>query len=313
MQIPGKNIKKDRSFISGRGYAFNLGSKFDIEEMYFGFGGGGVNTAITFKKQGFRVAYCGMVGDDIPGKEIIDYLDKQGVETGMVRKTKAKLTNNSVILDNPKEDRTVLSYRGASELLDRNDIPSDLKARWFYLAPLSGKLSNITEEIIFFAAKNRIKTAVNFGNSQLKIKKAKMDELLKRIDILILNKEEAAILTGVDYRKEKDIITRIAEMHNGINVITKGEQGVTVVAGGKIYSAKLKRFNVVDETGAGDALGSGFVSGIMKTNDIEHAIKLGLANAKYAISEKGATTGILSEEQNNLVEKEKIAVKNRSL
>ncbi|MFA5013816.1 MAG: carbohydrate kinase family protein [Candidatus Paceibacterota bacterium] len=306
--MPREHIKADEKMISGKYYCFNLGSKLDVDDMYFGFGGGGVNTATTFKNQGFSVAYCGMVGDDVPGREIIEYLNREGIESGFVKKTKAKSTNNSVILDEPNDDRTVLSYRGASELLSKKDLPANLAAKWFYLAPLSGKLSTITDDIISYAVKNNIRTAVNFGNSQLKMPKAKLLKLLNKIDVLILNKEEASLFTGVSYKDEEKIIERMADLHNGINVMTKGEDGVVVVASGKVYEAKLKKFKVTDETGAGDAFGSGFVSGLIKTKDIEYAIKLGLTNSKYAISEKGATTGLLSEKQNNLVEKEKIKV-----
>ncbi len=307
--LMSKNIiRKDNKSISGKAYCFNLGSKLDVKDMYFGFGGGGVNTAVAFRKQGFKTAYCGMVGQDILGREIIEYLNDQGIDSSLVKKTKEKLTNNSVIMDSVAEDRTVLVYHGASELLRKEDIPEDLRANWFYLAPLSGKLSGETEDILAFARKNGIKTAVNFGNSQIKMPKNKVRELLEKIDVLILNKEEASILTNIDYREEQKIIIKLAKMHEGINVVTKGKDGVIVTAGGKTYEAKLKKFKVVDETGAGDSFGSGFISGLMKTGEVEYSIKLGLANSKYALLLRGATTGLLGEKDSHLVEKEGIKV-----
>jgi sugar/nucleoside kinase (ribokinase family) len=313
VQMPDSVIEKDRRFISGAAYCLNLGSKIDVTDMHFGFGGGGINTATTFKKQGFKVAYCGTVGNDIPGQEIIEYLDGIGVVSKFVRKTKNKWTNNSLILDNPKQDRTVLAYRGASELFSKKDIDKELLAKWFYLAPLSGKLSSITEDVISFALKNRIKIAANFGNSQLRVNASKMKSWLSKIDVLILNKEEAALLSGIDYGNEQGIIRKIAEMHNGISVITKGKEGVVVIGGDKIYEAELDNFKVIDETGAGDAFGSGFISGLIKTKEIESAIRLGLVNSKYAISTLGATTGLLSEKDKKLVEKEKIKVSVRNI
>lgn len=308
VQMPDSLIEKDKRFFSGLAYCLNLGSKIDVMDMHFSFGGGGINTVTAFKKQGFKVAYCGAVGDDIPGEEIIKYLDSIGVVSKFVKKTKTKWTNNSLILDNPKQDRTVLAYRGASELLSKKDIKKELQAKWFYLAPLSGKLSNITEDVIAFAVKKRIKIAINFGNSQLKVSAAKMKNWLSKIDVLILNKEEAAILTNIDFSNEQGIIKKIAEMHNGVNVITKGEDGVVVTSGGNIYEAKLNKFKVIDETGAGDAFGSGFVSGLIKAGEIEYAVKLGLVNSKYAISVRGATNGLLSEKDKKLIEKEKIKI-----
>jgi ribokinase len=309
IMMPDNLIVKQRKSVSGKAYQIDLGSKADIKDIYFGFGGGGVNTAITFKKQGFRVAYCGKVGEDTPGNEVIEFLEAYGIDTSLIKKTKTKYTNNSVILDNPKEDRTVLAYRGAAEFLSEEDLPKDLQSKWFYLAPLSGKLSKLTFNILSLAKENNIKTAVNFGNSQIKMPKARIKEILSKTDVLILNKEEAALLTGVNYKNEKKIIEAIVKMHAGINVITKGEDGVVVIAENKIYEAKLNKFKVVDETGAGDAFGSGFISGLIQQSDIEYCICLGLTNSKYAISTRGATTGLLSKKDNYLVEKEKIKIK----
>jgi len=309
LTLSGKKVKDNADLIIDKGIYFNLGSKISIRDMYFGFGGGGVNTATTFKKQGFKVAYCGSVGDDIPGKEIIEYLKKTGIDSSFVKKA-SKPTNNSVILHIPGQDRTILVYRGASEMLKRSDIQwGKLKSPWFYLAPLSGKLSILTEDIVDFAKKNDIKVLANLGNSQILTAKAKLRNILNKIDILLLNKEEASLLTGVDYKKEQEIILKTNAMHKGLNVITKGEEGVVVSDGKKVYEAKLKKFNIVDATGAGDSFGSGFVSGLIKSNyDIEYAIRLGLTNSKRCLLERGSTNGLLAAKDNYLVERENIKV-----
>jgi ribokinase len=314
VMMPDELIVCPRKTTSQKKYVIKAGSKIDLKDIYFGFGGGGLNTASAFKNQGFEVAYCGAIGDDIPGREIIEFLDKQGIDVHLVQKIQVlgKYTNHSVILDNSKTDRTVLAYRGASELLSEENLPYQLQAKWYYLAPLSGKLSHLTQNILDLAKENNIKTAVNFGNSQLRMKK--MKPLLEKIDVLILNKEEASFFTGIDYKKEEKIIEALANKHKqGINVMTKGADGVIVIADGKVYEAKLKPFKVIDETGAGDAFGSGFISGLIQKSDIVSCICLGLTNSKYAIKTRGATTGLLIKKDNYLVEKEKIKVQVREL
>jgi sugar/nucleoside kinase (ribokinase family) len=312
LTLSGKKVKDNADLIVDKGIYLNLGSKISVQDMYFGFGGGGLNTSVTFKKQGFRVAYCGSIGDDIPGKEIIEYLRKTGIDDSFVKKVK-KPTNNSVILHIPSKDRTILVYRGASEMLKRPDIQWEkLKSPWFYLAPLSGKLSALTEDIVNFAKKNDIKVLANLGNSQILMAKSKLRNVLDKVDILLLNKEEASLLTGIDYKKEKEIIFKTNEMHKGLNVITKGEEGVVVSDGKKVYEAKLKKFKIKDATGAGDSFGSGFVSGLIKSKyDIEYAIKLGLTNSKHCLLEQGSTNGLLEADDDNLVDKENIRVHQR--
>jgi ribokinase len=291
-------ILKDKDFISGKGVCFNLGSKVDIEDVNFSSGGGGTNTASAFAKQGFRVAYCGKVGDDISGKEIIDELKNRGVAVDFIIKTKEKPTNHSIVINALKNERTILVYRGASELLKENEMPFNAfkgKVKWFYLAPLSGKLAEHFEKIVDFAKKNNIKVAANLGNSQLYLKKNTLKKTLKNLDVLILNQEEASILTGIPYNQENKIFRKIDEMCDGIAIMTKGDNGVSVSDGKFIYKAEPLVVDVVDKTGAGDAFSSGFVSGFIGSyGDIEYAIQKGTANSAFCISKWGAKTGLLS-------------------
>jgi len=299
---------------SGAAVGFDLGAKIDINDMYFSFGGGGMNTAHTFKKQGFGVAYCGSVGSDIPGKEIISEMESMGIGTEFIQKNE-KPTNNSIILLSPDNERTVLAYRGASEDLNKEEILwGAMSPSWFYLAPLSGKLSSLTEDIVDFAKKNKIKVAINLGNSQIILGKEKLEPILKKADVLLLNLEEAALLTGVDKKDEMGIMRELNSIHPGINTVTKGPEGVLVSEEDVLIEASSYKVKVVDKTGAGDAFGSGFISGLIKSNmDLEWAIKLGIANSISCIQIRGAVNGLL--EGSNDIEKigEKIKIERKKI
>jgi len=206
-------------------------------------------------------------------------------------------TNNSVILNTSEDDRTVLAYRGASEMLDKEEILwGDMSPSWFYLAPLSGKLSSLTENIVDFAKKNKIKVAINLGNSQILLGKEKLEPMLKKVDVLLLNLEEAALLTGNDIKDEMGIMRELNRIHPGINTVTKGPEGVLVSEEDVLFEASSCKVKVIDKTGAGDAFGSAFVCGLIKSNmDIEWAIRLGIANSVSCIKVKGAVNGLLEE------------------
>lgn len=291
-------VQNKKEFLTGKGVCFNMGSKIDVEEMHFSSGGGGTNTAATFAKQGFNVAYCGTLGKDIGGQEIINELGKLGISTELVFKTNLKSTNHSIILStlSVNQDRTVLAYRGASEILEEKDIPWDkLKTKWLYLAPLSGPLSKLFKPLVNFAKKNNVKIAANPGNSQLFLPEKKLRKIVAKLDILILNQEEASVLTKIPYSKEKQIFKKIDEFCPGIAIMTKGPSGVVVSDGKNIWEAKpLLNLKVADRTGAGDSFASGFVSGyIQSKGDIEYAIQLGIANSTSCLTKWGAKNGLL--------------------
>lgn len=288
-------VLKNRKFITGKGICFDLGSKVNIEELYLFSGGGGTNTAATFAKQGFKIAYCGTIEDDIFGREIAEELKKLSIDTSFILKTKLKPTNFSIVLNSSGEDRTILVFKGASETLSAADIDwNKLKAEWFYLAPFSGKLTEITEKIVDFAQKNRIKIAFNPGICQLSLVEKTLKRIFKKINILILNQEEASLLTGIEYNKEKEIVAKIDEMCPGIAIMTKGPEGVVVSDGKELYQAKILKVKVIDRTGAGDSFGSGFVSGFIRTRgNIEYSIQLGIANSASCLQKWGAKNGLL--------------------
>ncbi|MCK9393293.1 carbohydrate kinase family protein [bacterium] len=310
LNLPKTRIKKETNLIVDKGIFFNLGSKIDIANINTNFGGGGINTATTFSYQGLKTAYCGAVGDDIGGREILNYLKKARINSSLVQVALEKKTNTSVILIPSNQDRTILVYRGASDCLQEKDLDwKKLNSKWFFLAPLSGKLSLITEKILEYAKSKNIKCAVNLGSTQLSFSKPKLKAILDKTDILLMNLEEASVLTKINYSDERKIIKEVKKMCNGIVVVTDGEYGVSVICGDKIYKAAGKKIKPVDTTGAGDAFASAFVSALIRDeHDIERALKLGITNAKHCLLEMGSTNGLLTKKENNLVEKEEISI-----
>jgi sugar/nucleoside kinase (ribokinase family) len=285
----------DKYFQTGKGLCFTAGSKIEIEDVFLCSGGGGTNSAATFANQGLKVAYCGMIGYDYFGNSIIRELEDLKVKTSLMKKNKNKKTNTSVILTYPGKDKTALVYRGASDSFGKNDIPwREIKAaKWFYMAPSSGKLGELTEYIIDFAKKNKIKVAFNPGYSQLKLPLKQLKRILSKIDILILNQEEASLITKIPFNNEKGIFKKLDGLTQGICIMTKGSGGAVVSDGKYLYSANSIGAKLVDSTGAGDSFGSGFVSGFIKTGKIVYAIQLAMANSVSNIKEFGSKEGLL--------------------
>jgi len=306
-------LKYKKEFTLGKGLCLPIGSKIDVEEITFNSGGGGTNTAATFVLQGFKTAFYGMVGKDQSGQEVINELKKLKVDTKFILKTSKKPTNYSIIISQDFQDRTILAYRGASDLLSKKDILwQKIKTKWFYSAPLTGLLclphsesadstagATLFEDIVNFAHKNKIKIALNPSMQQLCLPKEKLVEVFKKIDVLFLNQEEASFLTKIPFEKEKEIFKKIDEICPGVAVMTKGSEGVVVSDGKYLYSAKpMPDRKIIDTTGAGDSFASGFLADYIRySGDIEKAIQLGMANSQGCLSQIGAKNGLLKKGQ----------------
>lgn len=298
-------VYKSKSFFSGKALCFNLGSKVEIDKVFFTTGGGGTNTAVAFSKLGFKTACIVSLGDDVSGQAVISDLQEEKVDTKFIIKKKTINTAYSVILSIPKKERTILVYRGASEEILLKEIPwSKIKSKWFYIASLGGNFL-LLEKIFQYAQKHKIKIAINPGTKEIS-KPKKLLLLLKRADILLLNQEEGALLTGIPFQMPKSILMKLDSEIKGMVVMTRGKKGSAVAYEGKIYQAGIIPTRVVERTGAGDAYGAGFVSGIMLKNDISYAMQLATANSTSVIQKIGAKNGLLSKKDLKKIKKVKV-------
>lgn len=285
---------KKMGFKSGEAGCFAIGSKIELENFYTAFGGGAANSAVTFARQKFKTAALVKIGDDDIGKRLVAHLRKEGITPFVVKDTKQK-TAYSTILLLPSGERTILVYRGASEKLKQSEIPFEkLKSRWVYIVPSQIPFS-LMMRIVHSLKRRGTKIAINPSRHYIAMGIHKLKSLFAYIDVVIMNREEASYLTGVDYADERTIFRKLDKLIDGIAAMTEGPKGALVSDGRYLYRAGIyKEKQVVDRTGAGDAFGSGFVAGLMKEQDITYALKLASANAASVVEQIGAQEGILT-------------------
>lgn len=304
------HVDSDHHVLGGKALVMPLGAKLEVSDIMFSTGGGATNTAVTFARQGFRTACVVSVGRDISGDAVINDLKKEKIRTDFVLKSK-KPTGYSLLLEHTSGERTVLVHRGASEDLSAKNISMHRFAtKWIYLSSLAGNLE-LLSKIVRFAGKNRIRVAYNPGGKELK-QRDKLLPLLKHIDIVVANREEASLITGISFEQELKIFNVWDEMSPGINVMTDARNGVTVSDGKYLYRAGIyPEKQIVDRTGAGDAFASGFTAGIVRElakrrrisldelipESVEYAICLGSANATAKVEGTGAKFGLLTRQQ----------------
>lgn len=289
-----KKFKMD-GFPTGEAVCLGYGSKIEMKKIVLTSGGGGTNAAVTFARQGFKTANIGVVGQDFNGGDILKELEGEGIDVKYFQKHDDDYTAYSVILVHDDGERTILSYKGEGQHFDAKRIPFDeLKSKWFFLDSLGGNF-DVLEGLVNHAVKNNIKLATNPGGKELAHGLEKLKPLLKSFSVVIMNQEEAAGLTGIDYKKEKEIFKFMDTLIDGIFVMTKGPGGVSVSDGQNLYSAGIPDSPVVERTGAGDSFSSGFVVEYIRSGDISKAIQFGTANASSVVTQYGAKAGILKE------------------
>jgi ribokinase len=186
-----------------------------------------------------------------------------------------------------------LSYKGEGQHFNVGKVPFDkLKTNWLFLDSLGGHY-DLLEAAVNWAKGKGIKIATNPGGKELDHGLDKLKILLENSDIVIMNQEEAAKISGIDYKKEDEVFKFMDNIVKGIFIMSKGSEGVAVSDGKNIYKAGIPDSPVVERTGAGDAFSSGFIAEYIKSDDIEKAIQFATANASSVVAKFGAKAGIL--------------------
>ena len=270
-----------------------VGSKVDIDRISYEVGGGGVNSSITFARHGHEAIFLGNVSRDPAGAAIIKALDREGIDNSYVNFLERKATGTSVVLLDAKSgERTILTYRGASEQFG-NFSEKDLdliQPDWLYVTTLRGDMETLGR-FFKYAKNHKIKIMFNPGVKELENTK-ELIALLKYVDILNVNKSEAGkIVPGV-------VLTELLyHLNNYVEtvIITDGSMGGIAGNGKEIYRFGIyEDKKIKDATGAGDAFGSGFLAHFTDKKSFKEALIFASANSTAVVSKLGANRGILT-------------------
>ncbi len=278
--------------------AFEYGSKIIPKKTEFSYGGGGANTAISFAKLGLHTATIMNIGFEGTGSLVVKELEAAQVSCEHITRDKVNHTALSTIVSLPNEDHTMFLYRGSNDFMKVHDW-RPIHAGWFYLSSLTGESVSLIPELFAYARAHNIKIAWNPGHEQLVGDCQDLAKYIEDTSILILNKEEACSLVrgmdgDIDLSDIKKILTALAQMTEGIVVVTDGEYGSYVSIDGKQHHEPAHSTKVVETTGAGDAYGSTFVAAVIKGFGNKYAMKLAAENAARVVSFIGAQSGLMT-------------------
>lgn len=264
------------------------GDKIDVENFTITSGGGASNTAVGFARQGFKTAVITELGRDALAQLILEDFQKENVETAWVIQEKREETGMAVILVAQDGGRTVMVHRGASSMLENNDVPwlELAECRWIHATNLSGQLELLQHLFYQVQETPTLEMSWNPGKGDLRLlAEGKISVSSISATILFVNQEEWEMVAAVHTELRKQI---------PIVVITKGRDGgVVLEKEGREHPFEIISVETIEETGSGDAFGVGFVSAYVRGEGLQRAIDLGRKNAAAAVQSVGGKKGLL--------------------
>jgi len=206
-------------------------------------------------------------------------------------------TGISTIMVSSEGGRSAAVHRGASKMLTKEDIDWErLHPKWLHISSLGGEMP-LLEGLIGHAKAKGIKLSVNPGKSEIeKINDWGGMSLFNGVDVLFLNREEAGMLLGEDLSNEKNW-SNFSMSGPKYTIITDGTSVGKICDQGACDFFEIDIVNMIEQTGAGDAFGTGVVTALLVNMSMEEAIKWGKRQAASVVSHMGPKKGLMTLEQ----------------
>lgn len=271
----------------------NIGSKVDIDKLSYEIGGGGTNSAVSFARHGHDAYLIANIGRDVAGEAVLANLDQEGISNAYVSFLPRQNTGCSVVLlDTKSGERTILTHRGASanfRNLDEN-VLEEIQPDWLYVSTLHGDMDTLLR---FFEKARELNCKIMFNPGKLELaEKKKLLGLLEDVEVLLVNKSEAAEL--VPGKVLDELLSHLAN-YVPTAIITAGSMGAMATNGKETYRFGIyEDVKVKDTTGAGDAFGAGFLAALAAKKSFKDSLIFASANSTAVVAKLGAKRGILT-------------------
>lgn len=255
-----------------------------------GLGGKGANQAVAAARAGAPVSFVGAVGDDEAGRRLLDTLAAAGVETDFVQRFGSAETGSAMIVVDAAGQNQIVVSSGANALVDGPLVTT--------LADVIGDAAVVIVqgELVELATTAAI-AAADAAGARVVVNLAPYMELRSALhcaDPLVVNEVEASQLLGVTISDRGSALAfapQLLELCRAA-VITIGSDGAILVdTSGTRHIAAPVVADVVDTTGAGDALVGVLGAALAHGFDLEYSLRVAVAAASHSVTVPGAAEG----------------------
>jgi sugar/nucleoside kinase (ribokinase family) len=258
--------------------------------------GNSANASVCANRLGLKSGLITNTGDDSFGKEQINVLKKEGINTKYVIIHKDSKSNVHFVLRYGAE-RTILVKHTEFPYSFPNISPAP---KFLYLSSLASNSLEYHHQISEYLKNNpTVKLAFQPGTFQMKLGYESLKDLYEKTYLFFCNKEEAQKILKTTETDIKILIQKIKNLGPKIPIITDGPNGAYALFENKIYLIPTypDPKPPVDRTGAGDSFASTITVALALGLPIEKALLWGPINSMSVVQYIGSQAGLLSRNQ----------------
>ena len=262
------------------------GETLAAESLQVFSGGKGLNQAIALARAGAETWMAGAVGED--GRFLLEELAAADVRTDHVSVLQQVRTGNAIIQNDKTGDNCILLYGGANRAVTEAQADAALghfcAGDWLLLQNEINQLPYIMRQ----AHARGMKIAFNPSPMEARV----LDFPLEYVDLFLLNRVEAAQLTGQDGAAD-DLLRVLREKFPGAAVVlTLGEQGAVYADSEQTIWQAAYPAEAVDTTAAGDTFTGFFLASLLRGEGVPQAMERAARAAAIAVTRRGAAPSI---------------------
>lgn len=257
-------------------------------------GGKGANQAVAVARMGGETLFIARLGDDGFGRQSLNLLKEEGIDTRFVKLTEGASTGIALIPVDEKGENSIIVASGANALLSENDVnaaQTEICQAKILLMQLETPVQTLScaAEMAHQHGVTVILNPAPFPQKPLPA------ELLRNVDVIIPNETEATAMSGVEVKDADSVlhaIRKIREMGVRQVIITAGGSGAYTEEKGKLIHVPAFKTQVIDTTAAGDTFCGALCVALSRDYEYSDAIRLANKAASISVTRMGAWRSI---------------------
>ncbi|MCL4370119.1 MAG: carbohydrate kinase family protein [Chloroflexi bacterium] len=263
-------------------------------------GGSGRNIAENLARLGVRASLLSVVGADLLGQRLLDRTAASGVDVSRVICSPTSSTGAYLALFTDEnhqgyalDDVTQLKLATPDYILANRDLIEEAR-----MVMVDGNADRETVAAVLSLAREQ---GVPVGLDPASVRRAyALRPHLSEFSLVTPNRAEAEALLDTSIDNTEDALEaarRMVALGVGTAIITLAEEGLAYATSEGHGRIPAIRCDVVDWTGAGDALAAAIVYGLLNQMPVDDGMRLGIAAATLTLSSQESVNPEMSLEQ----------------
>jgi ribokinase len=254
-------------------------------------GGKGANQAVAAARLGGNVTLVTKLGADIFGRQTLEGLKKENINTNYVFFDKSNPSGTALIIVNTAGENCIVVAPGANA----NLFPADIE-----------KVENLRDATVILLQLEIPMDTINYIAKLAKVNKQKLilnpapaqklnDELLRGLYLITPNETEAFYLTGIQVKDETSASAAAdVLLKKGVEniIITLGREGAFFQNDQLKIKVSAPVVEPLDTTAAGDTFNGAITVALTENMEWDKAIRFAVQAASISVTRMGAQSSV---------------------